>query len=70
MSKSIYDLLDAIRAKYIVKKDVGAAFEEACVYFLKNCPGWGNVLEDVCLWQNWEFCDGQDTGIDLVARDR
>ena len=66
---TIYDVLDRIRESSKTTQEMGAAFERATLYFLKNDPVWRQRFSQVWMWQDSPVCGGPDTGIDLVARD-
>lgn len=48
----------------------GRRFEHISMYFLENDPQWGDVFDEVWLWEDAPTNNGKhDTGIDLVAHD-
>ena len=69
MGKTVYEAIKLIREAE-TQRDLGTRFEVATKYFLRNDPYWSKQLENVLLWSESPYHDGQDRGIDLTADDR
>lgn len=69
MGKTVYQAIKLIRETN-VQRDLGTRFEVATKYFLRNDPYWSEQLDNVLLWSESPYHDGQDRGIDLTADDR
>lgn len=74
--KTVYDALDPIVNASISEREKGAKYEVACVWYLANDPFWASffdrveTLEQALSWEDCPVHDTQDTGIDLIARER
>ena len=66
---SFEEVLDHIFTTSTTTREQGDAFENATVFFLKNDPLWKQRFTDVWLWRDAPTNTGQDTGIDVVAKD-
>jgi predicted helicase len=69
--KSIYELLDELRASSLSKVEQGTKFERLMKAFLTTDPVYAEQFKEVWLWAEWPGNGGKhDTGVDLVALDR
>jgi predicted helicase len=69
MSMTFEEASAIIHSRAANTRDLGTAFERLTVFFLKNDPLWSQRFSDVWMWSEAPTNDGQDIGIDLVARD-
>ena len=71
VTKTIYELLDELRASAISEVDKGAKFERLMKAFLLTDPVYAEQFKDVWLWGEWPGNGGKhDTGINLVAQNQ
>lgn len=69
--RTIYDVLEELRASALSEADKGAKFERLIKAYLRTDPVFSDQFADVWLWSEYPGNEGKhDTGIDLVARDR
>lgn len=69
---SLQSILELIRQSSQTEREKGSRFESLVKSFFKTDPTWVDRFEDVWLWSEWPepSFSGQDTGIDLVAKER
>ena len=67
---SFDDVLARIRAEASDTADLGRRFEVITRDFFGADRHYRNRFSDVWLWRDWKGRDGQDTGIDIVAKQR
>lgn len=73
MSKSIHDILAELRDASMDERDKGDLFERLTKRWLEVDPSYSDFFEKVWLFPDWAEEVGKpknDTGIDLVARER
>ena len=69
--RSVYDILNELRALATSMADKGTRFEKLMKAFFLTDPIWADQFEEVWLWSEWPGNGGKhDTGIDLVAKPR
>lgn len=51
------------------EREKGTRFEELICRFLQDDPIYKERFSEVWLWGNWPYAEGQDVGIDLVAKE-
>ena len=68
--KTFDDILDQIRRESKNKVELGNKFEKITKSFLETDIQYRKRFEKVELWNEWEYNDGPDTGIDLMATQR
>ncbi len=51
------------------EREKGTRFEELICRFLQDDPIYKERFSGVWLWGNWPYAEGQDVGIDLVAKE-
>jgi len=72
---TLHSILEQIRQHSRSEREKGERFEILMKAFFKTDPTWFDRFEDVWIWKEWpdlsrfQFSQ-QDTGIDLVARER
>lgn len=66
---TVYAVIDWCRETATSERDKGDKFERASRYFLKNDPLYAAKFEEVWMWRDAPTNNGQDIGIDLVAKD-
>lgn len=72
---TIHTILEQIRQHSQSEREKGDRFEILMKAFFKTDPTWADRFEDVRIWKEWpelsryQFSQ-QDTGIDLVAKER
>lgn len=67
--QTIYYVIRWCRDEAESERDKGTRFERVARYYLLNDPLWAGRFEDVWMWSNAPTNNGQDIGIDLVAKD-
>lgn len=69
---TLLSILEQIRQNSRTERKKGKRFEILMKAFFKTDPTWVDRFEDVWLWSEWPepSFSGQDTGIDLVAKER
>lgn len=68
---TLWDLLDGMYFGATSERDKGDRFERFLKSYLQTEPKYADLFSDVWMWQEWPGRDRrQDTGIDLVAKDR
>ena len=69
---TLHSILEQIRQHSQSEREKGGQFESLMKAFFKADPTWVDRFEDVWLWSEWPepSFSGQDTGIDLVAKER
>ena len=60
-------ILNKIRKESKDKVEQGTKFEKLTKLFLEAASPYNHTYKNVCLWKDWKYNDGHDTGIDLVA---
>ncbi len=72
MTTSLQSILEQIRQHSQSEREKGDRFEILMKAFFKTDPTWVDRFEDIWLWSEWPepSFSGQDTGIDLVAKER
>lgn len=66
----IKSLLTQFRELSSDERAKGRMFERLIANYLVEDPQYGDLLQDVWLWEEWPDRWGADVGIDLVARER
>src|SRR5690606_29795897 len=66
----IKSLLTQFRELSSDERAKGRMFERLIANYLVKDPQYGDLLQDVWLWEEWPDRWGADVGIDLVARER
>lgn len=66
----IQSLLTQFRELSKDERGKGRMFERLIANYLVKDPQYGDLLQDVWLWEEWPDRWGADVGIDLVARER
>lgn len=67
---TIHDILSQFREAALSNRDLGDKFERLIATYLATDPIYAEQFEAVWLWPEWPLRWGQDTGIDLVAKER
>lgn len=67
---TIHDILAQFREAARSNRDLGDKFERLIATYLVTDPIYADQFDQVWLWSEWPLRWGQDTGIDLVARER
>lgn len=67
--RTVYHVIRWCRDEAESERDKGTRFERAARYYLLNDPLWTGRFENVWMWSNAPTNNGQDIGIDLVAKD-
>ena len=72
MTTSLQSILEQIRQHSQSEREKGDRFEILMKAFFETDPTWVDRFEDIWLWSEWPepSFSGQDTGIDLVAKER
>lgn len=71
MATTIYNILDQLKRDVWSQREVGNRFERLIKAYLLTDPLYQDKYSDVWLWSEWpDNNKRQDTGIDLVAKDR
>jgi predicted helicase len=71
VTRSIYDVLDELRASATSEVDKGSKLEHLLKAYLLTDPLYADQFSQVWLWNDWPGRGGKhDTGIDLVAQDK
>ncbi|WUH95879.1 DEAD/DEAH box helicase [Streptomyces sp. NBC_00433] len=67
----VHDILKTIRDGADTNRDLGTRFEQLMVQYLRTDPQYAGHFSDVWMWADWPGNGTKnDTGIDLVARER
>jgi predicted helicase len=67
-ANTIHELLAELRSSALDEQDKGTKFERLVRAYLESEPEWTSKFETVVPWMEWDRSDGQDRGIDLVAK--
>ena len=67
---NIHDILEYFRQEALSNRDLGDKFERLIATYLLTDPIYAAQFDSVWLWPEWPLRWGQDTGIDIVARER
>lgn len=71
MATTIHNILDQLKRDVWSQREVGNRFERLIKAYLLTDPLYQEKYSDVWLWSDWpDNNKKQDTGIDLVAKDR
>ena len=60
-------ILNKIRKESKDTVELGTKFEKLTKLFLEAASPYNHTYKNICLWKDWKYNDGHDTGIDLVA---
>lgn len=63
-------ILSYYRQEALSNRDLGDKFESLIRSYLRTDPIYADQFVDVWFWSDWPIHWGQDTGIDLVAKER
>src|SRR5512138_870854 len=66
----IHAILEHFRQEARSNRDLGDRFERLVATWLKTDPVYAELYDGVWLWADWAHHRGQDTGVDIVARER
>jgi predicted helicase len=66
----VYGILETFREEATSNRDLGDKFERLVAGYLLTDPIYAEQFDAIWLWHEWPLRWGQDTGIDLVARER
>ena len=69
-NNAFQNLLNHFRQQSTDEYGKGRMFEKLIAGFLMKDPQYGNLFEEVWLWNEWPHSREQDVGIDLVAREQ
>jgi predicted helicase len=64
---SIHDLLNQFRDMAENNRDMGTKFEQLMKSYFELDPIYKDKFKKVSMWSDWEYAEGGDNGIDLVA---
>ncbi|MFO3582146.1 type ISP restriction/modification enzyme [Legionella pneumophila serogroup 1] len=67
---SIHNLLNQLSSRTRNNRDKGSQFERLMAQYLKTDPQYADRLTDVWLWSDWPDHEGNDVGIDLIAKEK
>lgn len=70
MSTDFGTVLAKIRQESKNSVELGSRFEGLTLSFLQEDKVYSRRFKSVSLWRNWEYRDGHDTGIDLMAEEQ
>ncbi len=67
---NLKEVITKIRTESLSNHERGALFEKIAKVFFQQDPRYKDRFSKVWQWNEWPDRDGQDTGIDLVAKER